>query len=70
MKKLIIITALFLSACSIVPKHKSGYVITKHGKIELKGGHVFVNMHELHIIDKQGDFTLLKKEIKELKLDY
>ena len=56
MKKLIIITALFLSACSVVPHHKSG--------------HVFVNMHELHFVDKTGDFTLLKREIKELKLDY
>lgn len=70
MKKLIIITALFLSACSVVPHHKSGHVITEHGRIELKGGHVFVNMHELHFVDKTGDFTLLKREIKELKLDY
>lgn len=70
MKKLIIALTIFMSACSIVPKHKSGYVVTDQGRIELRGGHMIVNMHELHFIDKQGDFTLMKREIKELKLDY
>jgi hypothetical protein len=70
MEKLIIALTIFISACSIVPKHKSGYVVTDQGRIDLKGGHVVVNMHELHFLDKQGDFTLLKREIKELKLEY
>lgn len=71
MKKLIIILTLLLSACSVVPHHKSGYVLTdKEERINLTGGHVFVDMHELHIIDKTADFTLMKKEIKEIHLNY
>jgi len=72
MKKLFIVTSLIFSiGCSVVPHHKSGYIITdKNETINLTGGHVIINMREIHVLDKTADFTLLKKEIKEMNLKY
>lgn len=67
MKKIIIISILFLSACSIIPHHKSGYVITKDGrKYEIKEGNVFINQSEIHF----DTVTIYKKDIKEIYLEY
>lgn len=75
MKKIIyiitIITVLVFVNCSIIPKHKSGYIITKKNqKINLTGGNVFINEKEIHFLDNTSNFTLYKKEIKEIYLNY
>jgi hypothetical protein len=71
MKKIIIISLIFFNACSIIPKHKNGYVVTKtNQRIELTGGNIFINEKEIHFLDNTADFTLYKKEIKEIYLNY
>jgi hypothetical protein len=71
MKKIFLISAITLFiGCSVVPHHKSGTVVTDQTTYNLKGGHMFVDQREIHFYDKSGDFTLLKKEIKEINLKY
>ena len=72
MKKIMfLIIGLMFIGCSIVPYHKSGYIITdKNQQINLTGGHIIVDMREIHVVDKTADFTLMKKEIKEMHLKY
>ena len=58
---------IFLNACSIIPYHKNGYVITKDGrKYEIKEGHTFINQREIHF----DTVTIYKKDIKEIHLEY
>jgi hypothetical protein len=67
MKKIIIILIIFLNSCSIIPHHKSGYVITKDGrKYEIKEGNIFINQCEIHF----DTITIYKKDIKEIHLEY
>ena len=67
MKKIIIICFIFLNACSIIPYHKTGYILTKDNrKYELKNGHLWVNTYEIHTESVKKK----KKDIKEIHLEY
>ena len=72
MKKLffVALTTIFMSACSVVPYHKSGTITTDKTVYNLKGGHLVIDMYEIHILDETGNITIYKKEIREMNLKY
>ena len=72
MRKMIyvLVTTALISACSIVPYHKSGEIKTDQTTYHLTGGHMVINNEVIHFLDKSGDITVSKKQIREMHLNY